>query len=442
MAYGPLSIEGFRSGSRSVALAMLAVVASFVGSTIYTQLRMRAGAGAIESTAASAPRIALLSDARTELRRYQLAIEQALAGPPFNAKDGAAEIRAGRQALQARLDVYARAPRSADEEALFSRVQPQLAHLDELTARELADGHGAQTDGRVLVTIQQTIDIIDDLLRLLVDRAALGLARDAQIIRRSQARSDLIAFSLDAFSIALAVLAGAIAIGKLRRYFLLLERRAHELEHFALQVGHDIFNPLTPIAVALRLSSERLHDPESRRMLARGDRAVERIQRNIESLLAFARAGTPPAQTDRTAIAPILEAAIASLHGDNAITVEVVPYTDREVACTPAVLTRLLFIFLQNGARRSAGLPDPRLTVRVQELPTRVRIEVADAGPPLTQAGIAEAFDPDLHGPAGSPGIALERAMARRMVEVHRGAVGVLAAFAGAIYWFELPRAE
>src|SRR6185503_9312498 len=100
----PVEPEGFRSGSRSLLLAMAAVVASFVASTIYTQLRLNAGAGALESASRAAPQIAMLSDARTELRRYELAIERMLAGPPFNTSDGAGEVAAGRRALIAHLE--------------------------------------------------------------------------------------------------------------------------------------------------------------------------------------------------------------------------------------------------------------------------------------------------------------------------------------------------
>jgi len=71
-----------------------------------------------------------------------------------------------------------------------------------------------------------------------------------------------------------------------------------------------------------------------------------------------------------------------------------------------------------------------------------VRVEVEDTGPGLPPGIEHSIFEPYVRAPGVTqPGLGLGLATVKRFADSHGGAVGVLRAEAGTVFWFELPRA-
>jgi signal transduction histidine kinase len=223
----------------------------------------------------------------------------------------------------------------------------------------------------------------------------------------------------------------------LARHFTLLEQRASELEYFATQIAHDIFNPLTPIQMTLDLCLKRAPDETLRVAADRGLRNAKRLRNAAEALSAFARAAEPPAATDRAGLRECVESAAASLAPSR--TIDVGGFQDCVVLAKPAVVDALIRVFLRELERESP--PDAALSVAVRELKGGVRVEVrALCVAEARQMAAGERFAPRIRGPrSGSPGIDLELFAARRIVEAHDGEVGAGSWGPIQTLWFELP---
>jgi signal transduction histidine kinase len=82
-----------------------------------------------------------------------------------------------------------------------------------------------------------------------------------------------------------------------------------------------------------------------------------------------------------------------------------------------------------------------RVTVRARREDRGLRLEVEDTGsgiPPELQASVFEPFVRGQHQSVNGTGLGL--ATVKRLVESHRGAVGMQSAYGrGSLFWVELP---
>ncbi len=274
-------------------------------------------------------------------------------------------------------------------------------------------------------------DDLDDAVIKLVERNAQAANHLAARIDRLGQRSILRAAGLDGLSVLLTVLAAFLVTRFMRRYTRLMEQRADELELFAGRVAHDVLSPLGAASLALSYLTEKggIQDPRARRMLALGQRGIERTRVIADDLLEFASAGArpdPAARADvRTVIAAVIDEA-RQMAEERRVTLVIETVDAGSACCTLGILSSLVSNLVRNGVKYVGEGPGKTVCVRARRQGSFVRIEVEDNGPGLPAAMEAAVFEPYVRGPDNhQPGIGLGLATVKRVVEAHGGRVDV-----------------
>jgi signal transduction histidine kinase len=84
--------------------------------------------------------------------------------------------------------------------------------------------------------------------------------------------------------------------------------------------------------------------------------------------------------------------------------------------------------------------PERLVSIRGTDTPLGVHVEVSDTGPGLPNEVQESIFDPYVRADASRPGLGLGLATVKRLVQSHRGRVGVRSKVGeGSVFWFELP---
>ena len=263
------------------------------------------------------------------------------------------------------------------------------------------------------------------------------------LTRRANAASVVI----DLVAIGLTVLAAALAIRVVRRYERSLRDRAEDLELFAGRVAHDVKGPLTATGLALHIA-RKASTGKVIEVLDGGQRSLRRVQRLVDDLLEFSRAGAAVdaggAAADVHAVVEDVAGELRALADEHGIelSLEAAPV---RIACSPGVLTSVVSNLVRNAITHMGASKRRVVWVRAARLGEDgpARIEVEDTGPGIP-VGLGErAFEPFVRGAepeVGGTGLGL--ATVKRFVTGHGGRVGFRnRAGGGTLFWVELPRA-
>lgn len=229
-----------------------------------------------------------------------------------------------------------------------------------------------------------------------------------------------------------------------------LERSNAELQQFASVASHDLNEPLRIVEGYLGLLRRRYGDrldADADEFIEHTITAVHRMQRLIDDLLRYARAGAEATRSepvDLHAVAvEVLETLGAAIAESGAqITLHELP----TVTGDDALLRQVFQNLIANALKFSHAGQAPRVDVRARRLSRSWEISVADRGigvDPEATVRIFEMFGRGRgtgHGRAGS-GIGL--AICKRAVEAHGGAIRVQPVpGGGADFRFILPDPE
>lgn len=466
--------------ARTLVIAFAAVAVSFVLATLVSErsdVKIRHDAGLITSNAA--PSIVHLEAFRSEARRLIVLaddeVDRALErqGQRDAAAMRARAARSARPPLPAAEDglLPAEAQAVLDREWTLYRVLPTFPGELELAAgvvvmrqrfvddlqRVLSVAHGGDAH-QALDILEQRLkpdaDDLDDAVVKVVERNAQEATHLASRIDRLGRRSIVRAAALDGLSVLLTVLAAFLVTRFMRRYTRLMEQRAEELELFAGRVAHDVLSPLGAASLALSYLTEKggIQDARARRMLALGQRGIERTRLIADDLLEFASAGArpdPSARADvRTVVGAVIDEA-RQMAEERQVTLAIETVDDGSVCCTLGILSSLVSNLVRNGVKYVGVGPGKTVSVRARRVGTFkagspapfMRIEVEDNGPGLPAAMEAAMFEPYVRGPDNhQPGIGLGLATVKRVAEAHGGRVDVRSiARAGCCFGLELP---
>jgi len=444
---------GFQPYQSALVLASLVTVGSFVGATAYTQnrlARLDALSSTIETNAA--PSSEYLSRAAVSLTRlHQLLDEAASAGSRRDAAVTA--VRNELSALQDDVRRYLDLPMLPGEGALWATLRTDVNRARDLVAASLArdeEGrdtssgahHRGGTDAALDAAVRSVLATLDFDVH-----QSESMAREVRTVRRGTLRTIV---ALDSGATAVALFGVFIAFRASRRHDELLQQhasllaaRVNELDLFAGRVAHDVLSPLGTIATALSLL-ERSCDERSRTYIDRSQRVVQRTTQLVTGLLEFARSGANPDLASTSS----LDAAIRNIVADCADTasengIELIATVAEglQVRCSLGVATSIVQNLIRNAIKYMGTSRIRRIEVRAMRVHAMAHLEVEDTGPGIPPELQPRLFDPFMRGiHADVAGVGLGLATVKRLVESHRGAIGVRSYVgAGTTFWVELP---
>jgi len=443
-------MEFERHHSAWIATAAI-TVASFVGATAYTQnrlVRLDALSSTIETNAV--PSIEHLS--RTALRLTRL--NQLLDDVGSSGPRRVAALTAARQevaGLNADVDQYLRLSPLPGEQRLWAELRTDVTRVVQMADPIIGDDRNKDAPSEP--PSEQVGDALDAALRSVVAalnfdvQQAEDMARDVRAVRGSTLRMIV---ELDALSTLIAIAAVAFAFRATRRHdrlvsahHALLADRVLELDRFTGRVAHDVLSPLGTIAAGLSLL-ERSCDERARAYIERSRRALHRVQQLVDDLLAFARAGANPDPAVTCSLHAVLDSLIADLSELAAeCDVELIAEVQRPITvpCSPGVITSIVQNLVRNGIKYMGERPTRRIVVRALTVDRVARLEVEDTGPGIPPSIESTLFEPFVRGPHEQvSGTGLGLATVKRLVESHRGSIGVESRIGvGSLFRVELP---
>lgn len=253
----------------------------------------------------------------------------------------------------------------------------------------------------------------------------------------------------DASSRALDLLAHqVIDVLELRRVQRDLIESNEQLEHFAVQVSHDLRNPLTALAGFLELaadSPEMVDAPRAAQSLARAEAAAGRMTSMVTDLLDFARMGGARPHITQVDVAETVDAVLEDLDGAVVSAgAEVTVDTSTQVRADDTLLRVLLQNLIANAVKFTVAADRvPRIVISVETLPDGWRVNVDDNGDAVSEDQRERLFEPMQRGHGAEvQGIGIGLATCRRIVEAHHGSIGLDESPAGGTRaWFVLPAA-
>jgi PAS domain S-box-containing protein len=238
------------------------------------------------------------------------------------------------------------------------------------------------------------------------------------------------------------VLASVVDIGPRKRAEEELRRSNEELERFAYVASHDLQEPLRTIASYVQLLARRYRDQlggDAAEFIDFAVDGVNRMQRLIEDLLAFSRAGTRGTTLVPTATEPLLRASIESLGAAIAesgaiVTHDALPH----VLADPGQFQQLLTNLLGN-ALKFRGDRAPRVRVEARREDRQWVFAIRDSGIGIDPQYFDRIFVifQRLHGRDEYAGTGVGLAICKRIVERHGGRIWAESTpGAGATFYF------
>lgn len=223
-----------------------------------------------------------------------------------------------------------------------------------------------------------------------------------------------------------------------------MERARAEL---LAMLAHELRNPLGSAQLAVDVLRE-LTIPGVDAPMQLLDASLSRIGGIVDATLADAASerGAPVLQRQRTDLDELVRA-IVDEHRPGAVRKQQSLEVDGAavtLSVDPARIFHAVGNLVSNAIKYS-----PRgatILVTVGEGEAGARVEIADEGPGVPEDAADELFRPFVRGPAkptaGERSMGLGLHIARRMVELHDGTIGVRPRSdrPGAAFWFELPR--
>ncbi len=412
----------FRFASASVAVALLVVTASFVSSALLVARdATKLDAHVRTLTEHALPSIAVATRTRAWLDSLVM-----------GRRSDAEVVWREAAAEWARADAIAPCPQAAPARAVVTRELSKLGRAAAPDAAPRGPPELASLNEALAAVIHADVRHADMLTTQ---------------IAQARAQTTWLAMGLEVASVALAAIIGPLVFLAMRGYARATEARATELEQFAFRVAHDVIAPLAGTKLVLGFTQKQPVNEDTQRMLRLGVAGLDRTQRIVDGLLAFALAGAQPEPDDRADVSVVISDVVEAMAPEASsagIALQACHHVRCAVACKDGVLTAMLSNLIQNAMKYMGDAKTRVVHVEAREDKDCIVIQVADSGPGLGPERDT-VFNPYIRGSGAKskPGIGLGLATVRRMATAHHGNVGYRhRQGGGSVFWFSLPKAR
>jgi len=228
-----------------------------------------------------------------------------------------------------------------------------------------------------------------------------------------------------------------------------LKRSNAELEQFAYAVSHDMRQPLRMISSYLQIIERVLTDSLDESTRAYMGYAVEgakRMEQMILSLLEYSRVGRSSEAPDLIESRKPLEEALHYLGPDISACEGQVDISGNwpPIQARHDEMTRLFHNLIGNALKYHPENVTPVITVAARVVAAnRLRVEVGDNGIGIDPTQVDRLFQvfSRLQPRVRYDGVGVGLALCRKIVEHHKGTIGVISEGEGkgSLFWFEMP---
>ncbi|MEB3186691.1 MAG: HAMP domain-containing sensor histidine kinase [bacterium] len=229
-----------------------------------------------------------------------------------------------------------------------------------------------------------------------------------------------------------------------------LMRLDRQRSEFLDAVSHDLRIPLTAIQGQAELLEEQYLGPlveAQREAVAQLKEAVQSVTRMLDGLLEFARFERGGGELNRLTFpvrewlrATLMPLKILADRQCQLMSMDIDPDLD-EMTADPDRLQSVMNNLVSNAVKFTPH--GGRIQVRVRCVDSRIRFEVEDTGMgiPLEEQGKLFRRFYRARGSEHIKGVGLGLAVARGIIEMHGGQIGVVSEPGkGSLFWFEIPR--
>jgi signal transduction histidine kinase len=444
-------------------LAVVAIVTSFVFALWLSQQRLSDVETNVYEIAANAePSVVYLENARTELDRVGLYVDEYIAAVADHLPTAAvSRLRAGdaRKRTQESLEAYERLPFFPGEEALYRDAQEDLGPVDQAMRTILERAAKGDLDAATLELVNglnPSIEHVSSSLKSIVDNDTAHAVKELEAIassRRSSWRAAVVGAILSVVLSAVATTVATHALWKAaarQREIeqehgarLAAESEVRRRDQFLSIVSHELRTPLTALKLAIDAATSKPERP-SPVLYATAANQVARMSALVEDLLLVAQVelgsvAIEPEPIDMLALTRarihVMGTAIersggtVRLHGE----ASVVGQWDA------SALGRVVDKLLSNAIKFGEARP---IDVTVSQQDARARLVVHDRGigiPPDTIATVFERFERGV-SETSYPGLGLGLYIARSLVDAMGGTiVATSSSLQGTTFTVDLP---
>ena len=290
------------------------------------------------------------------------------------------------------------ASESYDPIATYKGERDEWDHLQDLLRQLVVN---ATNRAWAIVDLQDAIDRSVAALIAINTAAGQGNLSAIRDAHRQAILSDVVVGGIVLATVAMISIWLLRILARQRRLVLervhFLREQNVELEAFAGRAAHDLRSPMNPIRGYTDLILESPALPENIASMAqRIRRAVDRMARVVDDMLALSVSGRPPEGRSATdvVVGHILEEMGAELQG-----VEVVTKLGAgQVACAEGVLSQILRNLIGNAIKFRARSRALCITLESREVGSMVEIVVEDNGIGMDPESAKHAFEPFYRG--------------------------------------------
>ncbi|MBT8172888.1 MAG: HAMP domain-containing histidine kinase [Nitrosopumilus sp.] len=196
--------------------------------------------------------------------------------------------------------------------------------------------------------------------------------------------------------------------------------KLYTIGQMASRLAHDLKNPLSVIKSSIDMlelkSTEKTEFTQT--MYDRMKGSVKEVFHIIDDVLEFAR--TKELKISETSLLKILEQSVSSFNFPNAVTIEL-PKNDVKIKCDAIKLQSVFVNLLVNAMYAMSN--NGKISVKIDETNTLVRISVIDSGPGIPKDILPHVFEPLFTSKPTGTGLGL--GICKNIVEQHNGKISV-----------------